>query len=159
MVVDLLAGDAILLAFVVIALGAGAGAIRVRGVVLGPAAALFAGLAIGALDESLSGAEGLALLRELGLVLFTYTVGLASGPTFVNGARRGGLVALATTVALVAGLAALCAAVATQLDLTPAERAGLFAGSTTNTPALQAASDALTQATLSSPTPSPTPRP
>jgi putative transport protein len=142
-VVDLLAGDPVLLAFLVIGLGAGVGAIRARGVALGPAAALFVGLAIGAIDESLSGASGLALLRELGLVLFTYTIGLASGPTFVNGVRRGGIAAIAVTVALVAGLAALCAGVAGVLDLEPAERAGLFAGSTTNTPALQAASEAV----------------
>jgi putative transport protein len=142
-VVDLLAGDPVLLAFLVIGLGAGVGAIHARGVALGPAAALFVGLAIGAIDESLSGAPGLALLRELGLVLFTYTIGLASGPTFVNGVRRGGVAAIAVTVALVAGLAVLCAGVAGVLDLAPAERAGLFAGSTTNTPALQAASEAV----------------
>ena len=141
--VDLLAGDPVLLAFLVIGLGAGVGAIHARGVALGPAAALFVGLAIGAIDESLSGAPGLALLRELGLVLFTYTIGLASGPTFVNGVRRGGVAAIAVTVALVAGLAVLCAGVAGVLDLAPAERAGLFAGSTTNTPALQAASEAV----------------
>jgi putative transport protein len=133
-VVDLLAGDPVLLAFLVIGLGAGVGTIRAWGVALGPAAALFVGLAIGAIDESLSGAQGLGLLRELGLVLFTYTIGLASGPTFVNGVRRGGSAAIVVTVVLVAGLAGLCAGVAGVLDLAPAERAGLFAGSTTNEP-------------------------
>jgi putative transport protein len=142
-VVDLLAGDPVLLAFLVMGLGAGVGAIHARGVALGPAAALFAGLAIGSVDESLSGAEGLGLLRELGLVLFTYTIGLASGPVFVHGIRRSGVAALIVTVALVAGLAALCAAAAAALDFTAAERAGLFAGTTTNTPALEAANDAV----------------
>ncbi|MGE0140026.1 MAG: hypothetical protein AB7R77_19620, partial [Ilumatobacteraceae bacterium] len=142
--VDHLAGDPVLLAFLVIAFGAGVGAVRIRGVSLGPAAALFAGLAIGSIDEQLSGAAGLGALRELGLVLFTYTIGLASGPTFASGVRRGGATAAALTVALVAGLGGLCAAAASLFDLSPAERAGMFAGSTTNTPALQAASDALT---------------
>jgi putative transport protein len=118
--------------------------VRVRGVSVGPAAALFAGLAVGAIDERLSGASGLGVLRELGLVLFTYTVGLASGPTFVNGVRRGGAMAAGLTVVCVVGLGGLCAAAAALLDLTAAERAGLFAGSTTNTPALQAATDAVT---------------
>ena len=127
-----------------IALGAGVGAVRIKGVSLGPAAALFVGLAIGAVDESLSGAQGLSVLRELGLVLFTYTIGLASGPTFFNGVRRGGAVASAVTIGLIVALGGLCAAVASALDLTSAEQAGLFAGSTTNTPALQAATDALT---------------
>jgi putative transport protein len=127
-----------------IALGAGVGAIHIRGVGLGPAAALFVGLALGAVDERLSGAQGLSVLRELGLVLFTYTIGLASGPTFFSGVRRGGAVAWAVTVGAIVALGGLCAAVASVLDLTSAEQAGLFAGSTTNTPALQAATDALT---------------
>ena len=142
--VEMLAADPVLLAFLVIGLGAGAGALRIRGVSIGPAAALFVGLAVGALDESLSGAAGLDVLRELGLVLFTYTVGLASGPTFVAGVRRGGFRAIAATVALVVVAAGMCAAVADLLDLSAADRAGLFAGSTTNTPALQAASEAVT---------------
>jgi putative transport protein len=143
-IVDVLADDAILLVFVAVGIGAGVGAVRIKGVALGPAAALFVGLAIGAVDESLSGADGLDLLRELGLVLFTYTVGLASGPTFVAGLRRGGVKALGVTAALVIALAGMCAAVAEVFDLTPADRAGLFAGSATNTPALQAATEAVT---------------
>ena len=141
--VDFLADDSILLVFLVVGFGAGLGAVRVKGVSLGPAAALFVGLAVGAVDETLSGAEGLVLLRELGLVLFTYTVGLASGPTFFAGFRRGGAQAIALTAALIVGLAGLCSLAAEALDLSAADRAGLFAGSATNTPALQAASDAV----------------
>jgi putative transport protein len=144
-VVDLLAGDPVLLVFLVVGLGAGLGTVRVKGVGIGPAAALFVGLAVGAIDESLSGTQGLTVLRELGLVLFTYTIGLASGPTFFNGVRRGGATAAGVTAALVVGLGGLCAAAAALLDLSPAERTGLFAGATTNTPALQAASDTLTE--------------
>ena len=143
-VVDLFADDAILLVFVTVGVGAGLGAVRIRGIALGPAAALFVGLAIGAFDESLSGAVGLGVLRELGLVLFTYTVGLASGPTFVTGLRRGGASAVAVTAVLVIALGGICALVAEVFDLTPADRAGLFAGSATNTPSLQAASEAVT---------------
>jgi putative transport protein len=142
-VVDFLADDAVLLAFLVVGLGAGLGTVRVKGVSLGPAAALFVGLAVGAVDETLSYAAGLDLLRELGLVLFTYTVGLASGPTFLAGLRRGGVQAVALTAALIAALAGLCALAAEALNLTAADRAGLFAGSATNTPALQAASEAV----------------
>ena len=46
--------------------------------------------------------------------------------------------------ALVVALAGMCALVADVFDLTPADRAGLFAGSATNTPSLQAASEAVT---------------
>jgi putative transport protein len=143
-IVDVVADDAILLVFLTVGIGAGLGAVRIKGVALGPAAALFVGIAIGAFDESLSSAEGLGLLRELGLVLFTYTVGLASGPTFLSGLRRGGAKAAAVTAVLVITLAGMCALVAVLFDLTPADRAGLFAGGATNTPSLQAASEAVT---------------
>lgn len=140
---DVLADEPVLLALIVVGLGAAIGAVRVRGLSLGPAAALLVGLAAGAVDDSLSGAAGLEMLRELGLVLFVYTVGLASGPSFANGVRRGGAAAITSTVVLVAGLGAASAGLAALLDLSPADRAGLFAGASTNTPALQAASDGL----------------
>ena len=141
---DFLLDDAILLVFLVLGVGAGVGSIRVKGISLGPAAALFVGLAVGAVDDAVGSADGLELLRQLGLVLFTYTVGLASGPTFVAGLRRGGALAVAVTTALIASLAGLCALVAWVLDLPAADRAGLFAGSTTNTPSLHAAAEAVT---------------
>lgn len=142
--VDFFADDSILLVFAVIGVAAALGAVKVKGVSLGPAAALFVGLTVGAVDESLSGAEGLGLLKELGLVLFTYTVGLASGPMFFAGFRRGGAQAATVAVALIVALAGLCSFAAGLLGLSVADRAGLFAGSTTNTPALQAASEAVT---------------
>ena len=80
-----------------------------------------------------------------GLVLFTYTIGVASGPTFVAGLRRRGVSTIAVTVALVGTLAAFTAAVAAVFDLSPADRAGMFAGATTNTPALQAAADSVAE--------------
>jgi putative transport protein len=140
---DFVVDDAILLVFLVVGVGAGLGSVRVRGISLGPAAALFVGLAAGAVDDTVGAADGLGLLRQLGLVLFTYTVGLASGPTFVAGLRRGGALAVTVTVALVASLAGLCALVAWALNLSAADRAGLYAGTTTNTPSLQAAAEAV----------------
>lgn len=140
--VDLLAADPVLLAFLVIGFGAGVGAIRIRGVSIGRGAVRRSGHQQ-AIDASLSGAAGLTVLRELGLVLFTYTIGLASGPTFVAGVRRGGLAAIVATVGLVIAAAGFCAGIAEVLSLSPADRAGLFAGSTTNTPALQAAAAAV----------------
>lgn len=140
---DLLLDDVVLLVFLVIGISAGVGGVRVKGVSAGPAAALFVGLAVGALDEDVGATDGLGLLAELGLVLFTYTVGLASGPTFFAGLRRGGALALGVTAALVAALAGMCTLAASALDLSAAERAGLFAGSSTNTPSLQAAVEAV----------------
>lgn len=107
---------------------------------LGIAAILFAGLAIGALDERLRLPE---VLQLLGLSLFVYSVGLSSGPGFVatlrrHGARNGALV-----------IAALCAGSvvawlgARIIGADAPVGAGLFAGAFTNTPALAAVIDLL----------------
>lgn len=138
-----LADNPLLILFVVMAVGAGVGALNIGGASLGPAAALFAGLAIGAIDDRLTRPPVLAGLQTLGLVLFTYTIGLASGPTFVAGLRRAGARIVVVTVGLVGVLAGLCALAAEVLDVGAADRAGLFAGATTSTPALQAAIDKL----------------
>jgi putative transport protein len=142
-VVDFLVDEPLLLLLIVMGLGAGLGTIHVHGISIGPAAALFAGLAVGAIDDSLSEAPGLDILRELGLVLFTYTVGIASGPSFFAALRRGGLASVAVVVALVGTLAGATAAIGSAVGLSEADRTGVFAGATTNTPALQAATDAV----------------
>jgi len=137
--VDLISDHPVLLLFLVIGIGSAVGRLRIRGVGLGPAAVLFAGLAASGLDPELVLSED---VMELGLVLFTYTVGLATGPAFVAGLRGNGLRSLAV-VAIATGAAAIAAAGAgAVLDLGSVEVAGLFAGSTTNTPALGAVLDA-----------------
>lgn len=141
--VTFLADNPLLLLFAVVAVGSAVGAVHVRGISLGPAAALFAGLAIGAVDRRLTTPALLAGLQTLGLVLFTYTVGLASGPNFVTGLRRSGARIVVAVVALVAALGGGAALLAGLFGFTAAERTGLFAGASTNTPALQAAIDKL----------------
>ena len=83
---DILAGSELLTIMVVIALGTLVGIIPFGPVKIGPAGALFVGLAFGALDPRLG--QGLDLIRPLGLALFVYTVGLASGATFFSSLRR-----------------------------------------------------------------------
>jgi putative transport protein len=149
--IQTLADNAVALAFLAIGLGAVIGAIRVKGVALGAAGALFAGLGIGAIDDTLGVAPGLATVKTLGLVFFTYTVGLASGPAFFSGVRRGGAKAIALTVALVIALGLMVTGVELVIGGGPAVRAGLFAGSTTNTPSLEAAIEALRGASTADP--------
>lgn len=137
---SLLADNPLLLLFVVVALGRALGLVRIRGAVLGPAGALFVGLAVsGVWDDLTVPAE----LQALGLALFTYTVGLSAAPTFVAGLRRGGVRLMLAMSALVGVLAGAVALVCEVLGFGPGERAGLFAGVGTNTPALQSALDAL----------------
>jgi putative transport protein len=138
--IDMLAESPLLLLFATVAVGYPIGRVRIRGVSFGVAAILFAGLAIGALDERLRLPE---VVQLLGLCLFVYSVGLASGPGFVatlkrHGARNGAVVLIALgTAAIAAWLAARV------LGLSAGVSGGLFAGAVTNTPALAAVLESL----------------
>jgi putative transport protein len=136
-----LTSDPLLALFVVVALGAAIGRIRVRGVGLGPAAALFAGLGLSAIDPDL--ADLPVIIPLFGLALFIYTVGLASGPAFFGGLRQDGLKVSAAVIVLLAAIGFTVAGVAAMFDFDDGARAGLFAGSQTNTPALSAALEQL----------------
>lgn len=127
----------VLLLFVVIGVGGALGSVRVKGVALGPAAALFVGLAVSAYDDRLANTP--AIVSQIGLALFIYTVGLASGPSFLAELRRGGAKVLVGVTVLLALFTAALAGVGQIFDFDAGERAGLFAGSLTNTPALSAA--------------------
>jgi putative transport protein len=144
---DLLAENPLLLLFTVAGLGFPLGRLQLRGVSLGVAAVLFAGLAVGALDPRLKLPE---MVHLLGLVLFVYAVGLSSGPAFVASLKRDGLRwnGLALTVLLLGAGAALAAA--RLLHLSGGAAAGLFAGALTNTPALAAVLDAVKHGPLRS---------
>ena len=138
--VDLLAANPLLLLSLVIALGVPLGRIAVRGSRLGVSAILFVGLAAGALDPRLELPE---VVYMLGLVIFVYTVGLASGRAFLSSLRREGprAVLLATGAALFAAALAILAGRILGADRGSA--AGLFAGALTNTPALAGAIETL----------------
>ena len=131
--IALLADNPILLLFCVTAAGYLVGQLRVAGFSLGVAAVLFAGIAFGALDKRLLLPED---VRTLGLAIFVYTIGVASGPGFFGALRRRGLSAnLGALGALGAGtLAAVACAKA--FASTAGTAAGTFAGAVTNTPAL-----------------------
>lgn len=138
--IDLLIANPLLLLFLVAGLGFLLGQIRVAGVNLGVGAVLFVGLGVGALHPDLKLPE---IVYLLGLVVFVYTVGISSGSSFFESLRGRGL----RDNAVVGGLLVLAAALTVLLGhwfgLSPGVRAGLFAGSLTNTPALAAAMDVL----------------
>lgn len=131
-----LLSNPLLLLFVVAAVGVLAGKIQIRGVGLGVAAVLFAGLAIGALDPSL---KLPAIIQQLGLVIFVYTVGIASGPGFFAAFRRRGLRDNGLALAALSLGAALVLAAQSVLHLRPGIAVGVFTGALTNTPALAGA--------------------
>ncbi|HEU0265812.1 MAG TPA: transporter, partial [Geobacterales bacterium] len=135
-----LADNPLLLLFLVAAIGYPLGRVRIKGVSLGVAAVLFAGLAAGAIDPALKLPE---IIYQLGLVLFVYTVGLASGHTFLSSLRRDGLRPNLLVALTISVTALAMVGVGRLFTLSAPSVAGLFTGTLTNTPALAAALDTL----------------
>lgn len=138
------AGDLLVFSMVILG-GIGLGNIRFRGVKLGTAGVLFAGLAAAHCGLRPQ-AEVAHFLKEFGLVLFVFALGMQMGPGFFASLRRQGrlLNAYALILVLLGGAVAMVGGWFLGMPL-PAV-AGLFAGATTNTPALGAAQQALASA-------------
>src|SRR5215204_4147343 len=132
----LLESSPLLALFLAIAAGYALGQISFAGVSFGAGAVLFTGLIIGAIAPK---AAPPGLVGTLGLVMFVYGVGIQYGPQFFASLRGPGLkyIALAT-VAVIASLI-VAMSLAGPLSISLATAAGLFAGSGTSTPTLQAA--------------------
>src|SRR4029453_9306477 len=78
-----------LLATVTVA-GLALGSIKYRGVALGTAGVIFAGIVIGHFGERVDHAT-LDFVKEFGLVLFVFTIGMQLGPGFIAALRQQGL--------------------------------------------------------------------
>ncbi|MDO5034444.1 MAG: TrkA C-terminal domain-containing protein [Actinomycetaceae bacterium] len=133
---DILSQSAILTFFLVVALGAAFGQVKFGHLKFGAAGALFVGLAFSAAYPELG--EGMSLMQTIGLALFTYTVGVAAGATFMQQMKsQATLVGAAALMTLVAGIVTVVGGKLLQI---PAELAtGLFTGALTSAPALDSA--------------------
>ena len=138
------AHDLLVLSIVILA-GIGLGNVRVAGVRLGVAGVLFTGLAASHFGLR-PNAEVSHFLKDFGLVLFVFALGMQMGPGFFASFRRQGwlLNGYAAVLVLVGALVAVAGG--WLLHMPPAAVAGLFSGATTNTPALGAAQQALQSA-------------
>ncbi len=117
-------------------------AVKFRGVGLGITGVLFAGIFFGHIGWHIE-EEVLHFVREFGLILFVFTIGLQIGPGFFASLRRQGLPANLCAAGIVVGGALLTAGLAALLGINPFAAAGLFSGATTNTPSLGAAQEAM----------------
>jgi len=138
------AGQSILVLCLTGALGMALGRVKISGIPVGIAGVLFAGLLLGNTGIQLH-PEVAMFARELGLLLFVYTIGLELGPSFLDSLKRQGLKLNALAVFVVAGGVAVTLALAGLFGLPLPLAVGLLTGATTNTPSLGAAQQALTQ--------------
>jgi putative transport protein len=125
--------------FAAIGLGYALGQISISGFSLGVGAVLFTGLALGAIAPK-STPPG--MVSSIGLVMFLYGIGIQYGRQFFAGLKGPGL--KWNLIAMVGVLCSLGIAIALgqAAGASPAYSMGLFAGSLTNTPTLQAAIEA-----------------
>jgi putative transport protein len=138
--------SAILVLSLVAALGLALGSVPLGGVSLGIGGVLFAGLFFGYLGFQLD-PHILHFVKEFGLILFIFTMGMQVGPGFFSSLRQQGLKlnVLAAAIVLMGALLTLGLVVVTGLPMETA--VGLYSGATTNTPALGAAQEALLSVT------------
>ena len=134
---SLFASSPLLALFVVVALGAAIGAIRIGPLRFGAAGALFVGLTVSALHPEVVSTH-MSIVQPMGLAFFVYCVGISAGATFFQDLRKQtNLLALTIIVCVVGALIALVGG--RLLGLSSGLTSGLFTGALTAAPALDTA--------------------
>ena len=140
-------GQQVLAIAITAALGFMIGKIKVKGIGLGSAGALFVGIALGHFGLRVE-PNVLHFIQEFGLILFVYTIGMQVGPGFIDSIRRHGLVLniLSTSVVLLGVIVTLCLYFFTDMHNNVPVLIGMLCGAVTNTPSLGAANSAFAAA-------------
>ena len=136
----------VLMFAIVIALGIVFGKVKVWGISLGITWILFVGIICSHFGMRVDG-HTLHFMKEFGLILFVYSVGLQVGPGFFSSFRKGGLTLnmLATGIVLLGVITTYVIHVVTGLPMTT--MVGILSGAVTNTPGLGAAQQAYSDMT------------
>ena len=138
---EALAAQPLLLLFLTIGLGYLLSLVTIKGIGLGVASVLFAGLALGMWGGHAF--ELPELVSQFGLLLFVYAIGVHAGPLFFRILRKSGLGLTLLALVAVGATGAAAAGAVRFLEISPELGIGLFCGAVTNTPALAAVSEAL----------------
>lgn len=133
---------AVLIISLVVSTGLVLGLAAVSGIRLGIAGVLFSGLIFGHYNLTIN-AEVMHFIREFGLILFVYAIGLQVGPSFVSSFFSHGLRLNGMAAAIVILGAAIAMLISEVGDIPMPVAVGLFSGATTNTPSLAAAQQVL----------------
>ena len=137
----------ILLFATVIAIGLYLGRFKFKGISIGSTWILFIGILL-----SHFGFRGdphiLSFMKDFGLILFVFSIGLQVGPGFFHSFRKGGLTMnmLAVTLVMLAVLVTYVIHLVTGEDLHT--MTGVMSGAVTNTPGLGAAQQTLSDAMI-----------
>jgi len=122
--------------------GMALGSLKFRGIGLGTAGVLFAGIIVGHFGNPVEN-RTLDFVKEFGLILFVFAMGLQLGPGFFAALRQQGVKLNLLALGIVLSGAASAAFVGGLAGFDPAAVLGLFAGASINIPALGAATQTL----------------
>lgn len=130
----------------VVALGVALSKIKIRGISFGVTWILFVGIVAGHYGLTIDH-DTLHFIKEFGLILFVYSIGLQVGPGFFSSFKEGG-VKMVCCAASVVVLGAVTTYIIHLLTGTPmTTMVGVMSGAVTNTPGLGAAQQAYADAT------------
>lgn len=137
--------NTVLLYAIIISIGVFLGKFKIRGISLGITWVLFVGIFAGHLGLQIE-PNTLLFIKDFGLILFVFCIGLQVGPSFFSSFKRGGI----TLNMLAMGIVFLNIIVALVLyyidgSIELPMIIGVLYGAVTNTPGLGAANEALSQ--------------
>lgn len=144
--------QAIVIVSLICAIGMALGKVKIAGISLGVTFVFFIGIIAGHIGLSIDPAM-LKYAENFGLVIFVYALGLQVGPGFFSSLAHGGvkLNVLGLSLALLTLITAIVLTYVTPVSIP--DMMGLFCGATTNTPALGAVQQTLSQLGIPSSTP------
>lgn len=126
---------------IVIASGIALSKIKIKGVSIGVTWILFTGIAAGHFKMGFD-PETLHFIKEFGLILFVFSIGLQVGPGFFSSLKRGGMTLMGLAVAVIC-LGAITTYIIHLCTGEPLPTmVGIMSGAVTNTPGLGAAQQA-----------------
>ncbi len=143
------AAGAIFILAIVIASGLYLGKFKIKGISIGSTWILFMGILLGHFGLRINPVM-LGFIKDFGLILFVFAIGLQVGPGFFHSFRKDGL----PMNLMAAGLVVLAVATTYLIHLISGENlgimTGIMSGAVTNTPGLGAAQQTLTDAAAAS---------
>ena len=125
-------------------LGVMLGKLEVKNIKLGIAGVLFVGILVAHFGAPID-AHILHFIRDFGLILFVYGIGLTMGPRFLSSFKKDGLLLNLLAAGIALGGFGIAYLIYSFTDLSPAIVVGILCGSVTNTPSLGAAQQVLTE--------------
>ena len=129
----------IILYSLVIAIGLMLGKIKFGGVSLGVTFVLFVGIILGQFGYT-ADANVIKFLREFGLILFIFAIGLQVGPAFFSSFKEGGIrLNMLAVLGVALNVAIVLAIYYITGDVSMDQLVGVMSGAVTNTPGLAAA--------------------